>query len=456
MVADGMSLAVPSLAEPFSRLVRGTGTRWHALLRDPRAARGFFDTSSLSSLVTDSAAASTAWASGSRVFNGALNVLPDGQALVPIARLVRETGRRIGLVTTTTITHATPAGFASVQKRRDEEPLIAPQYLDVVDVLLGGGRPHFDGARRSDQHDLRGEFAAHGYALWDERAAVCGTARPAKVLGLFANGHLPYTIDHRADPALQAAVPTLAEMTQAALEILAADERGFLLQVEGGRVDHAAHGNDAAAMLWDQLAFDDALAVVLAFAERAPDTLVIVTADHATANPGLNGMGGEYRKSTSAFARLGQATCSLERLQQELQVGGDDVPGNEQVSARLQGAFGLELPPDEVAVVRAALAGQLPTETAGQHRNFAGIIGQLLGNHTAMGWTGVSHTQDCTLVSALGPGAEDFAGLLLNTDAFSRLSALLGLTHRNPRMTVEQAGAYLAAAPQPLKPDWVA
>jgi alkaline phosphatase len=454
MVADGMSLGVPSLAEPFARLLRAEGTHWRQLLTDPRAAHGFFETHSLSSLVTDSAAASTAWASGTRVFNGALNVLPDKQTLVPIGRLVRETGRRLGLVTTTTITHATPAGFAAVQPRRDDEDQIAPQYLDLADVLLGGGTNFFDPAQRADKRDLRGEFAAHGYALWSTRTDVTGGAQPDKVLGLFGNGHLPFTIDQQNQADLAARVPTLAEMTAAALAILSATDAGFLLQVEGGRVDHAAHGNDAAAMLHDQLAFDDALGVVLAFAARQPDTLVIVTSDHGNSNPGLNGMGGEYRRSTRCFARLAQAKASLERLHGLLKVGSEDAPGVERIGEIVHAQYGLELTRNELEALQELVAGKPAIELSDQQRNFGAAVAQLFGNHTGLGFTGVSHTADYTLLSARGPGAERFAGVLKNTAAFEHLTALLGITHRNPEMTADQAAPLLAQAPVRTRPDW--
>src|SRR5690606_14792938 len=104
--------------------------------------------------VTDSAAAASAWGSGSRIFNWAMNMLPDGRALTPIAPLAKRAGRAVGLVTTTRITHATPAGFAAAAPSRNLEDDIAPQYLDVVDVLLGGGRRHFDSAQRRDKRDL--------------------------------------------------------------------------------------------------------------------------------------------------------------------------------------------------------------------------------------------------------------------------------------------------------------
>jgi alkaline phosphatase len=124
---------------------------------------------------------------------------------------------------------------------------------------------------------------------------VVSGARPQKVLGLFYDSHLPYTIDHIHSDALKRTVPTLAEMTRKALEILGDAPNGFLLQVEGGRVDHAAHANDAASIMWDQLAFDDAVEVVYEFVAKRDDTLMIVTSDHGNANPGLNGMGRRVR-----------------------------------------------------------------------------------------------------------------------------------------------------------------
>lgn len=129
MVADGRSTGLPSLVEPFSRLLRGRGTHLAALARDAAAARGWCDTGSLRSLVTDSSAASSAWATGTQIMNGALNVLPDGRRLTPVGVLARQAGRRVGLVTATTITHATPAGFVAVQPRRDDEEAIAQQLM---------------------------------------------------------------------------------------------------------------------------------------------------------------------------------------------------------------------------------------------------------------------------------------------------------------------------------------
>lgn len=278
MVADGMSPGVPALAEGFSHIVRGKGTHWRKLAAREDVVRGFFDMASLNSLVTDSAAAASAWGSGVRICNWALNTLPDGRELTPLAPLAKQRSKRVGLVTTTRVSHATPAGFAAAAPLRDLEADIAPQFIDRVDVLLGGGRKFFDATLRQDKRDLLAEYRAKGWAFIDSRDALLQRKTGAdRLLGLFWNDHLPYTIDRDREPQLQQRVPTLAEMTRAALANLAASNEGFLLQVEGGRVDHAAHDNDAASMLRDQLAFDDAVGVAVEFArERATDRKSVV------------------------------------------------------------------------------------------------------------------------------------------------------------------------------------
>jgi alkaline phosphatase len=435
MVVDGMSVGVPSLLEPFSRLVRGRGTHWAALARDAQTARGWSDTASLGSLVTDSSAASSAWATGSRVMNGSVNVLPDGRRLTPIGVLARQSGRRVGLVTTTTVTHATPACFAAIHPSRDQEENIATQYLDVVDVLLGGGSRHFDGALRADRKDLRAAFAAGGYQVIGSRAELLAASRTGRMLGLFGAGHLPYEIDRSPGSAPDEA-PTLSEMTAAALAALDGSPGGFLLQVEGGRIDHAAHANDAAGALREMLAFDDALGVVMEYARRSPDTLVIVTSDHGNSNPGLNGMGDDYEGSTKGFELLAEFRGSAGLLLQQLRDGRDS---QKRVSAAfvsdvVQARCGIILTADDARTLAAAAGDPLPLEINKQHANASGILAQVVGNYTGIGWTGMSHTADVTMMMATGPGRERFASLQLNSDAFSALTALWEIAFVNPAM----------------------
>ncbi len=454
MISDGTSLGGPSLLEHFSQRVRGQPSRWHTLMQDPAAALGLVETHSLSSIVTDSAAAATAYASGARVFNGALNMLPDGTKLTPLCPLARQTGRRTGLVTTTTITHATPAGFAAVIANRGDEPAIAIQYLDAVDVLLGGGRPLFDAKHREDKRDLRGEFATKGYALWEQTDQMHPAKQPDRVLGLFCDGQFPFVLDQRSQPAQSPPLPSLADMTRAALDVLSAGPQGFFLMVEGGRPDHGAHSNDAAAMLWELIDFDDAIAAACAFAQERRDTLVVITVDHGTGTPALNGIGGDYRDSARGLERLAKATASYEAAGGRLAPQGDQPRSADDVRETVKAAFGVEITPDEAAFVRDAAAGKPPLVLNHSLANFGGVLGQVLGNHTGMGWTGTAHTADYVLLSAYGVGATQLAGLHRNIDVFERVATLMGITHRNPRMSPEDARKYLACAPVIREPHW--
>jgi alkaline phosphatase len=453
MVADGMSMGVPSLAEPFSHLIRegGRGTAWARLASEMTTTHGLFDMASLNSLVTDSAAAASAWATGTRICNHALNMLPDGRRLMPLGLLVKAKGLGLGLVTTTTITHATPAGFVTAVPDRDMEEAIADQYDDVVDVALGGGGQFFDPATRRDRQDRFGSYAAHGYALCRSRRDLTAYTpqRSAKLLGVFAPGHLPFTIDRDHQPDIAAQVPTLAEMTRAALTTLAHHHgrAGFLLQVEGGRVDHAAHANDAAAMLHDQLAFDDALEVVLEFQRDQPDTLVIITTDHGTANPGLNGMGKHYGGSTRRFEALATFDASFDAMDAELRRAGPRERATaDSIATLIHAHTRLTIEPDDAQAIADALVRRPPTSINRQLAGIPGVMGQVLGNHCGIQWTGITHTADWTLLMATGPGSERFRGLRRNTDAFTIITGLLGIEHHNPAMNAEEAAALAARA----------
>lgn len=453
MVADGMSIGVPSIADRFAQLVRGRGTAWYDLAARADVAHGYAETHSLTSLVTDSAAAGSAWGAGSRIVNGAINVLPDGTELTPIGYLASDIGKRIGLVTTTRVTHATPAAFGAIAKSRNQEDMIAPQYLGKIDIVLGGGVEHFSADHRDDKQDLKQQYASAGYAVFETQQEMLGVAaqakndKPTRMLGLFSEDHLPYTIDHLRSDALKQRVPSLAKMTEVALNELHRSERGFLLQVEGGRIDHAAHANDAPAIMWDQLAFDDALGVALAYVERNPDTLLIVTTDHANANPGLNGTGGGYRKTNESFERLVNAKCSYGPLRARINARkGDGELTDAIVQSAFEESYGFELKRRELAIVMKQLQRTETGEVFKQHRSSVGILGQVLGNHFGIGWTGVSHTADLASAMALGPGQDFFRGMRPNTDAYRFMAQVWDIDHVNPTMSAERARSLVARA----------
>lgn len=417
LVSDGMSHGVLPLAEALSLQTRKRSTRWWELLQSPAAVHGLMDTASSNSLVTDSAAASSAWGGGQRVPNGQINVTDKGRKVEPIGETLHGMNCRLGLVTTATVTHATPAGFAAVSPSRDDEQGIAPQYLDRADIILGGGSQFFDPAQRKDKRDLFGDFTKAGYEVLRDRDQLLAAKAP-RLLGTFSSGHVPFTVDRNNDPEMAKKVPTLAEMTDAALKRFLPGEAPFLLQVEGARIDHAAHANDVAGLLWDQIAFDDALATVMTAIVGRDDILVIVTSDHGNANPGLNGMGSSYRRTNEAFARVAGITSSHERL-----FAGWDAKqgGTRELAEWVQGKLGFKPTDPEAATLLDTMAGKPVNEWNHLLANPQGILGQIAGNHTGVGWTGTVHTADMTLITALGPQADRFRGLVRNDSVHGKL-----------------------------------
>lgn len=423
MVSDGMSQGVLSMTEAFSQQTRNKGTTWWNLLSNPGATHGLMDTPSSSSLVTDSAAASSAWSSGKRVPNGQINVDANGKQLESIGEtLKKEKGNiRLGLVSTASITHATPAGFAAAVKNRGREDLIAPQYLDRVDVILGGGDNFFSGKARKDKKDLFEMFEKSGYGVARTRGDL-KNQRAEKLLGTFYNGHLPYTIDWNEDQELQKRVPTLSEMTEAALQRFLTKDDPFLLQVEGARIDHAAHKNDIGAILREQMAFDDAIAKVLAMTEAHDDILIVLTSDHGNANPGLNGTGARYSQTNEHFERIAKIRGSAERFLREW--NGKTGRSSEMVS-KVEEFYGFKPTQKEAGAICDRIEGREVVEWSHQLSNPVGLLGQIVGNVTGVGWTGICHTADPTQLTAYGPGAGQFSGLVRNDSVRDRFLGLL-------------------------------
>lgn len=256
------------------------------LYLENRVARALMDTASASSIVTDSAAASSAFGGGVRVKNGVLNVGANGERHMPIWQKFKNKGKKAGCVTTVTITHATPAGFCINSEKRNAEPEIAEMYAEIgFDVMMGGGDEFFNPEKRTDKKDLYAVYKQKGYQVLKTKADLSNIDRNKKILGVYNTGALPFAIDRAGREELQS-TPSLADMTSAAINHLKDHPDGFVLQVEGGKVDWAAHANDISALIHDQLAFDEAVKTAVDFAEKDGNTLIVITTDHGNANPG--------------------------------------------------------------------------------------------------------------------------------------------------------------------------
>jgi alkaline phosphatase len=246
---------------------------------------------------------------------------------------------------------------------------------------------------------------------------------------------MPYTIDHINDPVLMASTPTLAEMTKAALAAMKGSRNGFILQMEGGRVDHAAHANDLGAIIHDQLAFEEALEVVLEFARNDEETLVVVTSDHGNANPGITGKA--ERGKDNGLNLISGMTSSYEAMAPQLKEA--QTPGS--VQDLVEAKLGVKLTPEQAQAVVDAAGDKNPLDPFGNYRHATAALALVLSSHTGVGWTSGSHTSDYTIITALGPGSDLFSGLIQNTAVFGKLLSLRGLKHVNHTATLEQARA---------------
>lgn len=422
MVSDGMSSGTFALANLVKQPQYGEKTNWIKLYESDREYhRGLMDMASLSSNVTDSSAAASSWGSGHRINNGAVNWGPNDEEYKTICEIFRDAGKDTGLVTTARITHATPAGFGINMSSRNMEDEIAAQYAQrKYDVLMGGGDRHFDPGKRQDGTDLYSNFEEIGYTVVKDKTQLSKASRNSKLLGIFSDSHLPYTVDHKTIPQLQNSVPTLAEMTTAALERLEKNQDGFIIQIEGARVDHAAHGNDAAGLVYDQIAFDDAVKVVMDYTEGRDDTLVILTTDHGNSNPGLSGMGDGYGDSPASLETLFDYRHSFEWLYEEIDF--EPSVGSGTLAARklrdlVEEATQTQITSQEAMMVLDAFRGDFNAPF--QYRESPGaVLSGVLANYNGIYFMSTNHTADYVEISAWGPGSDRIPTFVRNTDLF--------------------------------------
>jgi len=241
---------------------------------------GAIDNYDATRFVSGSAATGTSLATGYKTNENMIGQLPDGTPALTILEAAQEKGMATGLVATATITHATPAAFAAHVHNRYREADIAVQLLESkINVLFGGGRALFKSGisgykyTRTDGRDLVEEARKEDYVYVETKDELMGLKdENDRVLGLFSDGYLIN----------QSPEPTLAEMTEAALNILSQNEKdkGFFLMVEGSQIDWGEEDNDINYTIREQLHFDLAIRSAIRFAMDEKNTLVVVTADH--------------------------------------------------------------------------------------------------------------------------------------------------------------------------------
>ena len=262
MIGDGMGVA-----QVFAGLTANQG---HLFLENFKSV-GFSKTQSSNRYVTDSAAGGTALSTGQKTYNGAIGVNADTIAIKTVLEMAEDKGMATGLVSTSAITHATPASFIAHQGSRGSYEDIAADFLKTdIDVFIGGGYKHF--TERKDGRDLTTELKAKGYNVLTDMNEI-GQVKTGKLAGLTASEHNGKA-EERGD--------MLQVATQTALNILGKSKKGFFLMVEGSQIDWGAHQNNTIYVVKEMLDFDQAIGKALEFAAKDGETLIIVTADHET------------------------------------------------------------------------------------------------------------------------------------------------------------------------------
>ena len=412
---------------------------------------GGLRTYSAESIITDSAPAATAFATGYKSNSKFIGVLPEkttvpgvapiaaGDQYKPVATVLegaRLLGKSVGLVATSQVQHASPAGFSAHTPFRDRYDLIAKQQVyGNIDVVFGGGRqyllPKEQGGTRTDSLNLVEVLKQHGYPVLETRDELL-KFKGKKAWGLFAPEAMMYDLDRQT---LGPQEPSLAEMTAKAIETLSKNEKGFFLFVEASKVDWAAHANDPMGVISDLLAYDEAVDVALEFAKNDGNTLVMAFADHGT-----GGMSIGRKEFYKIYDKLPYATV-LAPLKQAMFTGEgmDRIIGADRsefnIRIQMMQNFAVDDLTDEEIIA---------IQKAPRKRAFATVVGPILSKRAAIGWIYTGHTGEDLFLYAFGPNKP--TGLIENTDIAKITAQSLGfiLSDTSRQLFVDTASALAA------------
>ena len=401
MIPDGQSIPATTLA------------RWYkgSSLAIDEMDSGSVRTYSMFTPITDSAAAATAMATGQKTYNGFIGVLLDSNAKKPIANIIeaaRLKNKSTGIVCTSEVMHATPSAFsAHYPGRNSYDNLSEQQVYQGVDVVLGGGRQYFK-EKRLDGENLIDEIKELGYEYITTPEQM-KQSTSTKIWGMFADADLDFDFDR--DPVQQ---PSIAEMTEKALQILSKNKNGFFLIVEGSKVDWAAHSNDPIGIISESLAFDNAVKIALDFAKNDTNTVVLTATDHGNGgiSIGESSTNGVYDQlALSQFIDiLKGANCTGAKVENLMRAEPDNVH-----EALLQyGIFDATY--DEIATLQA-----LDTDKVQR------AVGLMMSKRAHIGWNTTGHTGEDVPFYIYSPFSQLLRGNIQNTDIAKYIEKIMGL-----------------------------
>lgn len=385
--------------------------------------------------VTDSAAAGTALATGEKTYNGAIGVGPEKEELTSVAAMAKRSGKRVGVTSSVSVDHATPAAFYAHQTSRSMYYEIA---LDLpkadFDFYAGAGfvKPTTNYNKEEAPSifpiiEEAGYTIARGYA--DYKAKSSSARKMVLIQPESADqGALPYAIDRKEGDL------TLAQITESAISFLTKQRnKGFFLMVEGGKIDWACHSNDAATAFHEVVDMDEAVKVAYEFYKKYPkETLIVVTADHETGGISL-GRSGYYMKLKSLDYQKQSADLLSDQIK-ELRKEKENQVSWEDIKALLGETMGfwkeLEISWEHEKILRDAYEAsfsakanqEMETSLYGKFEQVAARAKEVMSDIARVGWTTGDHSAGYVPVYAIGAGAELFKGKMDNTDIPKRIA----------------------------------
>lgn len=412
---------------------------------------GITTTPAADRFIVDSAAAGTAMSTGQITNVGMIGMAPDKGSVKTVAEMAKESGMKVGIVSSVSIDHATPAAFYAHVPSRSLYHYIDHAIAESgFDYFAGGGLKDPKGKKKgiNSRGDAMEAIKMAGYTVIDNRDSFLQLSKKSgKVLAynewLQDSGAMPYAMDSRKNKDI-----TLAEFTRKGIELLDND-KGFFMMVEGGKIDWACHANDAKAAIMDTVAFDEAVREAVAFYKKHPDdTAIIVTGDHECGGMTLGFSGTQY---DSHFDVLKAQYVSFQYFTDDvLKLFIKENQGNvsfEALEPTITHYFGLEFSGDEksnpmvlkeyeVASLKDAftqtMLGAVVKTGLDAERLYGGYdpltvaITHIVNNKAGLAWTSYSHTAVPVMTSAMGVGAESFNRAYHQSEIAKKIMAILG------------------------------
>lgn len=409
LIADGMSDSVLTASKYYNDIQ--DGVLGNDKLQMDEIRTGFAKTSWANGPITDSAPAGTALSSGYKTNPGVIGLDTNNIPRATILEAAELSGLSTGVISTCEVMHATPGAFTSHSATRsDYNSIMKQEMYQNMEVVLGGGTKFYEstgGGKRNDGKDLTKDIKELGYDYVTTKEEM-NNSKSDKLWGLFAESDLDYDFDRQA--LNNENQPSLAEMTEKAIDVLDNNDKGFFLMVEGSKVDWAAHANDPSGTIGDIIAFDNAVKVAVDYAKNREDTIVVVTTDHANSGFSIGNeettVGYDDLTFEDSIMQLKGFSLSAERFNKLMENKSDA-----EISSMITQYYGYNNITDE----EIALAKE-------------GKINMVIAGRAKIGYTTGGHTGGDVYLGVYAPyGVNKLRGTVDNTDISKYIEGQLSL-----------------------------